>query len=247
RAWWSVPADEPRADDAQYFYDPAGRLTAMVDPVNGSAQYTYDAVGNILSVVRRSINDILVAQVSPSRAVAGTVVTIYGTGFGTTSDTTVSFNGQPATPISVTATQITVAIPSGATTGPVSVTSPAGTAASLASFTVPTVTPQSISGISPTQVDQGGTITISGSGFDRPPGELMVFVNGRYAAVSTATSSAITAVVPAVGSGPVTVATPDGIAAGSATLIVPPVPYHAANIASVIPTTIGRTGTTTVR
>src|SRR5215470_12606623 len=50
------------ADSAQYFYDPAGRLIAVVDPVNGSAQYTYDAVGNIVSVVRKSITDIMVAQ-----------------------------------------------------------------------------------------------------------------------------------------------------------------------------------------
>jgi YD repeat-containing protein len=68
-----------RADSAQYYYDPAGRLTAMVDPVNGSAQYNYDAVGNILSVVRKPITDVMVAQLSPSRGPAGTVVTISGT------------------------------------------------------------------------------------------------------------------------------------------------------------------------
>ena len=42
------------ADGAQYFYDPAGRLTTVIDPVNGSAVYAYDQVGNILSVVQSS-------------------------------------------------------------------------------------------------------------------------------------------------------------------------------------------------
>ena len=68
-----------RADSAQYYYDPAGRLTATVDPVNGSAQYNYDAVGNILSVVRKPITDVMMAQLSPSRGPAGTMVTISGT------------------------------------------------------------------------------------------------------------------------------------------------------------------------
>src|SRR5262249_39584868 len=164
--------------------------TAMVDPVNGSAQYTYDAVGNILSVVRRPITDLMVAQISPSRGGAGTVVTVYGTGFGSTSDTTVTFNGVPATPTAVSATQITVAVPSGAVSGPVSVTAPAGTATSLASFTVPDVIVPVISGVSPSQIDQGGTITISGSGFDSVRANNKGFIHGPSAAVSSATAPA---------------------------------------------------------
>src|SRR6266849_2327070 len=101
-----IAANVPcRADSAQYFYDPAGRLTTVVDPVNGSAQYNYDAVGNILSVVRRPITDAVVAQLSPSSGPVGTVVTISGTGFGTAANTTVSFNGQAATPSAVSPTQ----------------------------------------------------------------------------------------------------------------------------------------------
>jgi YD repeat-containing protein len=231
------------ADSAQYFYDPAGRLIAVIDPVNGSAQYTYDAVGNILSVVRRSNTDIMVAQVSPSQGVPGAVVTVSGTGFDTTADTTVSFNGQPATPIAVTATQLTVAVPSGAVSGPISVTSPAGTATSVANFTVPSVTNPVISGVSPTQIDQGGTITITGSGFDPVPGNNKIFVNGRYAALTAATSTTLTAVVPAATSGRVTVATASGSSTTSDDLIVPPLPFLASSIGAVVQSAIGSSPT----
>ncbi|MCK1545722.1 IPT/TIG domain-containing protein [Bradyrhizobium sp. 179] len=146
------------ADSAQYYYDPAGRLTVVVDPTNGSAQYNYDAVGNILSVVRRPITDLVVAQASPSRGRAGDVVTIFGTGFGSLANTTVSFNGVPASPTAVSATQITVPVPSGATTGPVFITSPAGSANSIANFTVPALGAPTIASVSPNQVKPGDTI-----------------------------------------------------------------------------------------
>jgi YD repeat-containing protein len=235
-----------RADSAQYYYDPAGRLTAMVDPVNGSAQYNYDAVGNILSVVRRPITDLMVAQLSPSRGLAGTVVTISGTGFGTTADTTVSFNGQSAAPTAVSATQITVTVPSGATSGAVSVTSPVGTASSNAGFIVTPINPVSISGVSPSPADQGATITISGSGFDTTPTNNKVLINGRFAAVSTATGSALTALVPAVSSGRVTVSTKDGTASSSGYLAVPPLSFQASSIGSVVNSAIGNSATLSI-
>lgn len=235
-----------RADNAQYFYDPAGRLTGVVDPANGSAQYNYDAVGNILSVVRRPITDLFVAQVSPSRGHPGDVVTISGTGFGTTADTTVSFNGQAATPTAVSATQITVTVPSGAASGAVSVTSPAGTALSSATFTVTPINPVSISGVSPSQADQGATVTISGSGFDPVPANNKVRVNGRFARLTAATSSTLTAVVPAVSSGNVTVTTKDGTATSSSYLVVPPLPYLASAVGSTVNSSIGSSGTVSI-
>jgi hypothetical protein len=64
-----------------------------------------------------------ITSLSPTWGPAGTVVTITGTNFGATQGTsTVTFNGVPASPITWTATQITVAAPSGATSGPVVVT-----------------------------------------------------------------------------------------------------------------------------
>lgn len=235
-----------RADSVQYFYDPAGRLTTVVDPVNGSAQYNYDAVGNILSVVRRPITDTVVAQLSPSSGPTGTVVTISGTGFGTAANTTVTFNGQAATPSAVSATQITVPVPSGAATGLVSVTSLSGTASSGTNFTVTSVTPPTISGVASSPTDQGTTITISGSGFDPQPLRNKVFINGRYGAVVTASSSVLTALVPAVASGLVSVVTPNGRATSASYLVVPPLPYLASSIGSTTQGSVGSSATSTV-
>jgi YD repeat-containing protein len=197
-----------KADSVQYFYDPAGRLTTVVDPVNGSAQYNYDAVGNILSVVRKPITDVVVAQVSPGRGRSGDVVTIFGTGFGSTGNTSVSFNGVAAAPTAVSATQITVAVPAGVTTGTVAVTSPAGSASSVANFIVPTLSVPAISAVSPNPVDVGGSVTITGSGFDPIVVNDKVLINGRYAGITGVSASAITATVPVVTSGKINVGTP---------------------------------------
>lgn len=238
-AIWFAGCAAGRADSAQYYYDPAGRLTVVVDPTNGSAQYNYDAVGNILSVVRKPITDLVVAQASPSRGRAGDIVTIFGTGFGSLADTTVSFNGVPASPTAVSATQITVAVPSGATTGPLSVTSPAGSANSIASFTVPAMGVPTIASVSPNQVKPGDTITITGTNFDPIVGNNKVLVNGRYAQVSSVNGTTLTAVVPIGSSGTVSVVTAEGTAASSSYLTVTPVPYAPSNIGSVVSSSIG--------
>ncbi|MGY3149341.1 hypothetical protein ACVWYQ_006340 [Bradyrhizobium sp. USDA 3397] len=236
---WFASFAAGRADSAQYYYDPAGRLTVMVDPTNGSAQYNYDAVGNILSVVRRPISDLVVAQASPSRGRAGEMITIYGTGFGSLTNTTVSFNGVPASPTAVSATQITVAVPSGATTGPVSVTSPAGSASSIASFTIPVLGAPTIASVSPSQVKPGDTITITGTNFDSVVSNNKVLVNGRYAQINSVNATTLTAVVPIVSSGRVSVITPEGTETFSGYLTVTPVPYVPSNIGSVVTSSIG--------
>ena len=211
-----------RADTAQYYYDPDGRLVGVVDPVNGSAQYTYDATGNILSVTTNPITALVVMQFSPAAGPAGTLVTIAGTGFGTTSNTSVKFNGRAAQPTSVTTTSITVRVPAGATSGPVTVKAPSGTVTTAANYTVrsapagPTLT-----SFSPTSITAGSTITITGQNFD--PVNSQILVNGRLVQVNSATSSSITATVPVLSSGHVTVITPNGQAASSSDLIVSPI------------------------
>ncbi len=234
------------ADSVQYFYDPAGRLSVTIDPVNGSALYSYDPVGNIVSVVRRPITAIMVAQPSLVSGSVGTVVSISGAGFGTTSNTSVRFNGVAAVPSSVTATSLVVAVPAGATSGVISITSPAGTASSSSRFTVVSAIAPTISGFTPSQVDQGGIITITGSGFDSVLERNKVLINDRYAYVTAATATSLTVVVPVVSSGRVTIQTPSGSASSGTSLGVPPAPYLASAIGSIVQATLGTPATLSI-
>ncbi len=64
-----------------------------------------------------------ITSVSPPEGPVGTVVAITGTAFGSSQGTsTITFNGILATPMSWSATEITVPVPAGATTGPLVVT-----------------------------------------------------------------------------------------------------------------------------
>jgi RHS repeat-associated protein len=75
------------------------------------------------------IEGITVTSISPTSGLAGTSVTINGTGFGSTqSDSVVAFYGVPATTTAWTDTQITATVPAGAATGPITVEVAANTA-----------------------------------------------------------------------------------------------------------------------
>src|SRR6059036_981846 len=82
---WPAPM---QADQAQYFYDELGRLTAVVDGQGNVAVYTYDAVGNLLSVQRFSAGGsggaVGIFFFSPSSTLVGTMVQIQGFGFSPT-------------------------------------------------------------------------------------------------------------------------------------------------------------------
>ena len=68
----------------RYVYDELGRLVAVIDPAADTARYTYDSVGNLLSISRQSSTLVSVLEFTPKSGLAGTVVTIYGTGFSPT-------------------------------------------------------------------------------------------------------------------------------------------------------------------
>lgn len=233
RAFWTLlllaaalVAGLARADNAQYFYDPGGRLIGMVDPT-GSARYNYDQAGNITSISRASLTTLTVMQFSPIAGAVGATVTVYGTAFGNTSNTTVKFNGISATPSAVTSTSITVAVPNGATTGALSVTVSGATVTS-GTFTVPPGAP-TITGFTPTTQVVGGSVTITGTNFD--PSNSKVLINGQAAQVTAATGTSLTVTVPpAVSSGKIEVETPAGTKVSANDLIVPPGSFMAANV-----------------
>jgi IPT/TIG domain len=99
--------------------------TSIVVPVpaaatNGNAVVTVGGVasnGASFSVVPN------IASFAPPNGIAGTAITVSGTGFGSTQGTsTITFNGTTATPASWSDTSIVVAVPAGATSGNVVVT-----------------------------------------------------------------------------------------------------------------------------
>jgi YD repeat-containing protein len=219
---------QTRADNAQYYYDPGGRLIGVIDPTVGSATYNYDQAGNITSITRTPIATLSVMQFYPTRGTSGTTVTVNGTGFGTTANTTVKFNGVSATPSVVTQTSITVTVPASATTGPLSVTVSSNTVTST-TFTVAAATAApTITSFTPTTQVQGSSVTITGTNFDTTNSK--VYVNGQAAKVTAATATSIAFNVPQASSGKVTVTTPAGTAVSSADLIVAPAGYTAANV-----------------
>lgn len=217
------------ADSVQYLYDPGGRLIAVLDPVNGAAQYTYDKAGNITAITRIAPTTVTALQFYPTRATVGTTVTISGTGYGTTADTTVKFNATTAVPIAVTPNTITVAVPTGATTGVLTVTAPNGTATTTASFTVAgPVSGPAITSFSPTTQVQGQSVTITGARFDTTSSK--VYVNGQSAPITAATTTSITFTVPAASTGKIVVQTPVGTATSASYLVVPPPSYSVASV-----------------
>ena len=156
---------------------------------------------------------------SPSNGAAGTLVTLNGSGLS--SVTQVTFGGIPATPVSVTATQVTVKVPFGAGTGPVTVSGSFGSDESQTLYHAP---PQ-LTAINPGLVKVGEMLTVSGTnllgasavlfGTNRLPAKVFTVVDNRR----------ITAQVPeGASSGWVWVVTPGGEAFGGPISVQGPVP-----------------------
>lgn len=237
------PVSTP-SDQAQYFYDELGRLTAVLDEQGNMAVYTYDEVGNLLSIQRftAGATGIGIFLVAPNSARVGTNVTIQGFGFDPTpANNQVKFNGTPATVVSATATSIVATVPTGATSGPITVTNANGTATSPQAFTV--LVPPIISGIDPARAPQGATIRMVIEGFNLANATAVTFSqSGLSATILTGGTSqslpinlTVAATVP-VGSYPFSLTTPVGTTqSGTVTVAVTtPVPsFNAAKPLSV--------------
>lgn len=245
-----VPPAEAQTSPISYIYDRLGRLVGVVDPAtNEIAIYRYDAVGNLLSIARQSAAIVSIVEFTPSRGTAGTSVTISGTGFSATAaQNTVAFNGTTATIISASPTRLIATVPAGAMTGPITVAAPGGSAASDRPFTVATLGPPTITEFTPTIGPPSTPVTITGTNFDVPANDRVVFnTNVQPSAVTSATATTIQTVVPStVGSGRILVATPHGQALSSQDFFVPPSPYTAADVAVATRTAVGNVTTVTL-
>lgn len=151
---------------------------------------------------------------SPASGLAGTTVTLTGTGF--TGVTAVTFGGVPASSfVVVSATRITAVAPSGAGTVQIVVTASGGTSNGI-NFTYTTATPV-ITSLTPAQgpVSGGNSVNLTGSGFSGATAVKFGTVNAAFTVVS---ATQATAIAPASG-GPatvnVTLTTPGGTSNGA--------------------------------
>ncbi len=144
-----------------------------------------------------------ITRVSPLFGSVGTLVTITGTRFGATQETsTITFNGVRATPSSWSNTKIVASVPDRATTGPVAVT-----VRRLFGNKMPFRVIPKIDSVSPSIGSAGTSVTITGTGFGAVQGRSRVTFNGVVAGTSTRwTTTAIDVRVPSgVTTGPVIV------------------------------------------
>jgi YD repeat-containing protein len=231
-ACWGVTPSWAQST-VRYVYDDLGRLVGVIDQNGDAATYNYDAVGNLLSITRATAASVSIIAFSPGHGSVGTVVKISGTGFSSTpSSNTVTFNGTAAAVSSASANELLVTVPSGATTGTIAVTAPAGSVTSAAAFTVtsgslaPTIT-----SFTPAVALPGTSVAVTGTNFDVVLANDRTRFNVVYGAVSSATTTTLSAPVPSnTGSGHITIATPYGTAVSSDDLIIPPPGFAVADV-----------------
>ncbi|HEY5749117.1 MAG TPA: IPT/TIG domain-containing protein [Chryseolinea sp.] len=146
--------------------------------------------GPIFTVIQTNV-----ASIQPSSGLAGTTVTINGTGFNTDlSQVVLKFNGVPAVIQSITETQIIATVPHGAKTGYISVKY------GKREIYGPLFTVQqlSLASFEPAGGPAGAMVTLTGTGFDASLAGTLVTFNGALAAVVSATSTEIVVTVPAL-------------------------------------------------
>jgi YD repeat-containing protein len=163
-----------------YVYDEDGRLHGVLSSTGEAAVYEYDAAGNFTAIRRLTPDDLELLSFTPRQGPAGTLVTIFGTGFNQ-GVSSVSFNGATTNIISVNPVSVVASVPQGATTGPITVVTPRGTVSSTKSFVVRGIllTPQAVT-LSALDTVQFG-LTVSGT----PTGNVIWSVNAIEGGSST--------------------------------------------------------------
>lgn len=178
----------------------------------------------------------VISSLSPNAGQANSVVTINGSGFGTTQgSSTVSFNGVLASASSWSNTSVVATVPGTATTGNVVVT-----VAGVASAGVPfTVTAPVINNLNPTSAVVGNLVTINGIGFGLIQGTSTVTFNGVVASPQSWSSTQIVTHPPASATSGNVVVTVGGAASNGQAFTVLPGPV----LSSLSPST-GNPGST---
>ena len=157
--------------------------------------------------------------VNPITGLVGQSVTISGSGFGAAQgDSTVTFNGVPATVTNWAPASVVALVPTGARTGPVVVRSSAGHQSNGIAFTV--ITPPAISILNPTSSTVGQSIRITGSAFGASQGSSAVTFNSAAASVTYWSDTIIDANVPAGATGGPVLVTVNGYASNAAPFVV---------------------------
>lgn len=225
-------AADPPSDAIRYSYDADGRLSGVIDPGTGAARFDWDAVGNMLSIERWQTSELKIVQLTPQAGKVGAEVSIEGTGFDADrQDNTVEFDGEEATVVDASETELVVEVPAGATSGPVTVEVSPDTAASPDPFDVIDVAEPSISTVSPTILAQGDVATLTGTNFEASKPANSVTVNRTRAAVTAASSTSLGVQIPAAtGSGHVSLTTVDGSVEGPY-VFIPPATFTPSDVA----------------
>ena len=148
----------------------------------------------------------------PASGLGGTLVTIYGKGFGDdTLTNVVTFNGLKAIIFEVTDTSLVVVAPANGTTGSVVVTA-GGRSVTAGTYTYQLL---SLHSASPLNGPAGTNVVITGAGLSGKSGPASVTFNGRPAIVVSSNDTSVTAAVPdSAGVGPIVVTVDGSTATG---------------------------------
>jgi RHS repeat-associated protein len=196
---------------------------AGLSPVTITATAS-DAAGNsadtsvTLTVARPTISGIVPVK---GPTAGGTTVTITGTNFTTSADTTVRIGGAPAAQVVVTSsTSLNARTPVGTAGAADVVISTFGGSATLpGGFAY--LAPPTITSFSPTSARVGDTVTITGINFDSDPAGNRVTIGSTLATVTSATATMLVIIVPqGASSAPISVTTAGGTATSTTSFVV---------------------------
>lgn len=177
---------------------PAGVAPGAV-PVTVTTEYGEATASTPFRYVARpQISSVTPAAVS---AAGGSVITVTGTGFGTSGNPSVVIDGVKSPLVNrISDSQVAAVVPPSSTTGPVSVTVSSGQGGGVspaASLTVTAPGPQpTVATVTPAAAMPGDTVTITGTGFG-PAGTIAVAFGDNWAIPATSTPTSITVTVPA--------------------------------------------------